>query len=155
MTDQSAAGGKALGAFLETARQAAARISGREAARRAGISGTRWRQVVAGDMPPARTIVAMAIAVEADPAEALRVAGIKVDEDALTDMAAEARQQPAMPRQAPGTLSRAESTNLAEEIERVKSLPISAALKIRIARSLIDLYAEQAARGEAERQAPV
>lgn len=66
------------GEALERARQRA-RISQREAARRAGISETRWRQITAGhhiaggvvvpDLGPAHTIARMAVAVGLTGAE--------------------------------------------------------------------------------------
>lgn len=74
-----------LGALLENARTHL-KISKREAARRAGISEARWRQVVTGlqntrdrgtpSNPRAVTVAAMARAVDLDPDEALRVAGL-------------------------------------------------------------------------------
>lgn len=77
-----------LGRMLEEAREAIG-ISGREAARRATITDTRWRQVVSGiqargdKTSPARprpqTVVAMALAVDVDPAAALKAAGMDDD----------------------------------------------------------------------------
>ncbi|WP_173057086.1 helix-turn-helix domain-containing protein [Phytohabitans houttuyneae] len=78
-----------VGKILEDARESL-RLSKREAARRAGISEGRWRQVVTGVQkagnvtvpvnPRASTVSAMAQAVGVDPALALRAAGFS-DED--------------------------------------------------------------------------
>lgn len=75
----------ALGQLLEEARGRAG-ISKREAARRAGISEGRWRQVVTGVQsaagmivpvnPRPITVVAMARAVAVDERAALRAAGL-------------------------------------------------------------------------------
>jgi hypothetical protein len=73
-----------LGAYIEAARGG---MSKREAARRAGISEGRWRQVVTGKQkagggvvvpanPRRETVIAMARAVGADANEALRRAGM-------------------------------------------------------------------------------
>jgi transcriptional regulator with XRE-family HTH domain len=77
-----------LGALLEEARLRKA-LSKREAARRAGISEGRWRQVVTGIQkagtvnvavnPRANTVVAMARAVDVDPEAALVAAGFPPD----------------------------------------------------------------------------
>ncbi len=74
-----------LGALLEQAREARG-LSKREAARRAGISDGRWRQVVSGEQksgeltipvnPRASTVISMARAVGVDEGEALRAAGL-------------------------------------------------------------------------------
>lgn len=72
-----------LGAFLKEQR---GRMSIREAARRADISESRWRQVEAGHQqmaggiqvpvhPRAETVAAMAKAISADPRHALELAG--------------------------------------------------------------------------------
>lgn len=146
-----------LGELLERARLDLG-LSTRAAARLAKLSDTRWRQVVRGVQvkagqevpanPTARTVVSMATAVKVDPGEALQGAGLETTATSVQAMVEDLRlEEP---------LTNNEGANgLAEEIERVKSLPISPSLKLRIARSLIDLYAEQAARPEAERQAPV
>lgn len=74
-----------LGELLEDARKRLD-LSKREAARRAGFSETRWRQIVTGWQdpanrttpanPPARTVAAAARAVGIDVQEALRAAGL-------------------------------------------------------------------------------
>lgn len=75
-----------LGTYLVEARERI-NMSRREAARRAGISESRYRQVELGYQqvspdirvpvsPKAETVVSMAQAVEADPAEALRLNGM-------------------------------------------------------------------------------
>ena len=137
MTDQRSD----LGNLLEAAR-AAEKISGREAARRsAGVfTEGRWRQVVNnGEIPPARTVVAMALAVRADPGEALEAAGTPTEPEAIreimADLEARARRGPS------GTASAA---GLAEEIERVNKLPLPPEQRIRIANALIQMYEEQA-----------
>lgn len=72
-----------LGEYLRTAR---GKMSIREAARRADISESRWRQVEAGVQkvaggievpvhPRAETVIAMCRAISADPARGLELAG--------------------------------------------------------------------------------
>lgn len=78
------------GRLLEHARTKVLGLSGREAARRAGISESRWRQIVTGWQPagagnriPAnpspRTIVAMALAVQLDPGQVIKAAQMVVE----------------------------------------------------------------------------
>lgn len=136
----------ALGQLLEQAREHVHHISVREAARRAHVSDTRWRQVVTGVQtkasgrvpvnPTARTVVAMALAVGVDAGDALRAAGLEATDEAIAAMTAEARGPQADKGAAPA--------GLVEEIERIKSLPIAPADRIRIANALIELYQEQA-----------
>lgn len=146
-----------LGELLEQARLDLG-LSTRAAARLASLSDTRWRQVVRGVQvkagqelpanPTARTVVSMATAVKVDPGQALQAAGLETAAASVQAMVDDLRVEgPPPPSEG--------ASGLAEEIERVKSLPISPSLKLRIARSLIDLYAEQAARPEVDRQAPV
>lgn len=147
-----------LGELLEHAREKVLHISARQAAMRAGISGTRWKQVVTGiawrDGEPtpvrstARTVVAMALAVEVDPAEALEAAGLEASDAAVAAMVQEVRE-PREPRPA----GQPAPAGLAEEIERIKRLPLAPADKIRIANALIDLYEEQQ-RGAAREDDP-
>lgn len=148
-----------LGELLEQARLDLG-LSTRAAARLASLSDTRWRQVVRGVQvkagqelpanPTARTVVSMATAVKVDPGQALQAAGLETAAASVQAMVDDLRvEEPSPPPPSDG------ASGLAEEIERVKSLPISPSLKLRIARSLIDLYAEQAARPEVDRQAPV
>lgn len=77
-----------LGVLLEQHRGS---LSKREAARRAGISEGRWRQIVTGQQkagggivvpvnPRRETVIAMAQAVEADVSAALRRAGMPPEE---------------------------------------------------------------------------
>ena len=77
-----------LGAFL---RQQRGKMSIREAARRAGISESRWRQVEAGHQkmaggievpvhPRAETVAAMCKAISADPRQGLELAGHRPDQ---------------------------------------------------------------------------
>lgn len=134
--------GQTLGNLLRHGREEA-RISGREAARRAGITEGRWRQVVAGDTAPAKTIAAMALAIGLDPKQALAAAGMSMSDESIAKLAAEVQQR-AETRAAEtltgAALSRA---GLADEIERIKSLPLPPEEKIRVAKALIDLYAER------------
>lgn len=112
------------------------------------MSESRWRQIVTGvqakaggTVPvraPARKVIAMALAVDVDPAEAMRAAGMDVSAEALTAMIREVRE----PREASASPPRS-AVGLAEEIERIKRLPLAPADKIRIANALIDLYEEQ------------
>jgi hypothetical protein len=128
-----------LGTFIETARQNSARISGREAARRAGISESRWRQIVQDGKAPARTVVAMALAVNADPAQALHTAGQPASEEVVNALLSEVRQRLDGSRSRTGT-----GSGLAAEIERVAQLPLPAEEKIRVANALIEMYEERA-----------
>lgn len=77
-----------LGEYLRTQR---GKMAIREAARRADISESRWRQVEAGVQrmaggievpvhPRPETLVAMSRAIAADPARALELAGYNVDQ---------------------------------------------------------------------------
>jgi hypothetical protein len=144
-----------LGELLEHAREKVLHISARQAAARAGISGTRWRQVVTGiawrggEATPvrstARTVVAMALAVEVDPAEALKAAGIDATSEAVQAIVRDARtpKEPAAAGARPG---------LAEEIERIRGLPLDPDDKIRIANALIALYAERGAQAKQPRE---
>jgi hypothetical protein len=136
-----------LGQLLEHARQKVMHISGREAARLAGMSEGRWRQIVRGvqakagmDIPvtaPARTIVAMALAVEVDPAEALRAAGFDVAEEDIQAMA-DRRRRPKLVRGA------VVESGLADEIDRIRRLRgISPNDKIRMVQALIELHEER------------
>ncbi len=144
-----------LGELLEHARERVLHISARRAADRAGISGTRWRQVVTGvawrgGEPTAvrstpRTVVAMALAVEVDPAEALRAAELDVAPEAVEAIV---RDLQAPSDQAAG-VTNAAPRGLADEIERIRDLPIDPADKIRIVNTLIDVW-QQKARQEAE-----
>lgn len=134
-----------LGQLLETARTQVLRISGRKAALRAGISEARWRQVVTGVQmrggtdvgarPTDRTVVAMALAVGVNPADALMAAGLPVEDvDALVaDIQAESSAEPSHPADA-----------MADEVERIGQLSgISARDRIRMVKALIDLYEEE------------
>jgi hypothetical protein len=132
----------ALGALLEQARVAAT-LSGREAARRSGISEGRWRQIVANGKAPSKTIVRMALAVEVEPGSALETAGKPATDEALAALVSEAKR----PR---ATDPRRPVSGLAEEIDRIKGLPLDPNDKIRIANALIELYEESAQHGHQE-----
>jgi hypothetical protein len=141
-----------LGQLLERARVDDLHISGREAARRSGISEGRWRHIVrgsqaraGGDVPvtaPATTIVSMALAVEVDPAEALKAAGFDASEEDIAAMV-QRRRRPKLierPVEVVGTGS------LADEIERIRNLRgVSPEDKIRMVKVLVDLHEERAA----------
>lgn len=127
-----------LGTLIEDARKAIG-ISGREAARRAGLSESRWRGIIRDNTAPARTVVAMALATGANPAEALTAAGNSATPEAVSAMVAEIQAR-AETRPDYGT----PVSGLAEEIERVKTLPLPPAEKIRIANALIEMYEERA-----------
>jgi transcriptional regulator with XRE-family HTH domain len=73
--------------LLERARRDAD-LSVQEAARQAGISSRWWSQVVAGEgpRPTRRTLMAMAIAVDADPAQVLAAAGLPASADELAEL---------------------------------------------------------------------
>jgi transcriptional regulator with XRE-family HTH domain len=133
-----------LGQLLEAARKTAG-ISGRTAAARSGISATRWRQIVSGEggRPPAPTVVAAALGVGADPAQALQAAGLPHDPATLTavvDELARAREK------ARTTTS---LSGLADEIERIRALPLPAAEKLRVAQGVIALFEEMAREDQA------
>jgi hypothetical protein len=136
-----------LGALLEEARADVLRISASEAARRARMSESRWRQVVTGvqrkagaDVPvnaTDRTIVAMAHAVGVEPAEALEVAGrADVSAESIAAMLQEIRR-PAVGVQADSPV---------DEIERIRNLRgVSPDDKLRMIRAVVDLHEERAA----------
>lgn len=129
------ASGAPLGDLLERARKELG-ISGREAARRAGISDGRWRQVIRGESVPARTVVAMALAVEVDPAAALNAAGLTTSPEGVAALVSDARRRSVEPRTAPA--------GLVAEIERIKGMSLDPSDKIRIVTALLDLYQEKA-----------
>jgi hypothetical protein len=139
-----------LGHLLEHARVNDVGISGREAARRAGISEGRWRHIVrgsqarsSGDIPvtaPARTIVAMAMAVEVDPTEALKTAGMDIPAEEVSAMI-ELRRRPKLVQSAEPATNRGP----ADEIDRIRNLRgISPKDKIRMVQAILDLYEESA-----------
>jgi transcriptional regulator with XRE-family HTH domain len=138
-----------LGALLEHAR-AELRISGRDAARRAGISPTHWRQVVTGSQvkrgrsvpvnPAPRTVVAMALAVVIDPADALAAAGLTVPANLdlmVEDVRAELRGRETA---APGPvvdLSADERRRLTTEIARIERMRLPESAKLTMLEALI------------------
>lgn len=136
-----------LGRLLEKARVEVLRISTREAARRARLSDTRWRQVVTGIQrksgadvpvnPTDRTVIAMASAVGVDPDDALEAAGyIRLGPAGIATILRE--QEGPKPEASGG------QTSLADEIERIRNLRgISPKDKIRMVNALIDLHEEQ------------
>lgn len=138
-----------LGVLIEHAR-AELRISAREAARRADISPTRWRQVVTGSQvkggravpvnPTARTVVAMALAVLADPATALQAAGYAVPAN-LDLLIADIRgEQHGRESAAPGPvidLSAADHERLNREIARIEQMRLPESAKLTMLEALI------------------
>lgn len=140
-----------LGRLLEAARIEVLRISGREAARRALTSEGRWRQVVTGVQskgsgkrvpvnPTARTVVAMALAVGVDPAAALEAAGIDAGPQSVAALVDDFKAKAARTRGRQG-----EGDELADEIERIRDLPISATARRRMIEALVSVAEEAAA----------
>lgn len=92
-----------LGRLLEHARDKVLSITGREAARRSGISESRWRQVVTGvqsagggatiRVNPSRVqVVQMALGVGVDAKTALSAAGHEVNPDQLRSLVEQAKR---------------------------------------------------------------
>lgn len=129
-----------MGELLEHHRAQVLRITIREAAARAGISEGRWRQVVNGGSTPVRNLVKMALAVGADPAEVLRLAGEAVSRESLAAMVADGRPAAAAP-----------ADDLAAEIERIEHLRLPARARLAMLRALVNLHAEVAAEDERRR----
>ena len=94
MTAGDGTAGETLGTLLSGARQQL-RLSGRAAAKRAGLSESRWRQLEAGIYlvegeprpvtAPPDTVLRAADAVGLDPRRALLAAGFAPDEHLLDD----------------------------------------------------------------------
>lgn len=148
-----------LGRLLEAARTEVLRISGREAARRAGITEARWRQVVTGVQtraggvrvpvnPRAVTVVAMALAVQVQPTDALKAAEIDAGADSVAALIEEAKQSIAARVRVPQ-----KGDELADEIERIRDLPISAKARRRLIDTVLGLY-EEAAKEEQQEGRP-
>lgn len=138
-----------LGQLLEHARKHTdgKGISGREAARRAGFSEGRWRGLLRDGRGPAVTVVAAALAVDADPAAALNAAGLPSDPDTVQSLiqdATAARDRPTRP--APGA-------SLADEIERIRQLPLPARERLRVAQGVIALFEDMAREDREGREA--
>lgn len=148
----------ALGHLLEQGR-ARLQLTGREAARRAGISEARWRQVVTGVQskaggtvpvnPRPRTVVAMALAVDVDPADALAAARYEHDAPGVARLVADVLHGNSA---SPSTLSSGsepESFDLLTETRRIRDLPgLSSEAKLRLVREVVALY-EQSQRERA------
>jgi transcriptional regulator with XRE-family HTH domain len=140
----------ALGELLENARSDL-RITTREAARRARISHGRWSQVVTGKQPKAgrmipvnpreRTVVAMALAVQADPGEALAAAGFTVT-PTLAALVDDVQRELTANRPITG------ADDLAAEVERIGKLDLPADDRLRIIRTVMGLYEEQLTAGD-------
>lgn len=105
-----------------------------------------WRQIVRGVQrkggldiavnPSARTVVAMASAVGAEPSEALQVAGIQhVSAESIAAMLEEIRRPAATEN---------EVGNLADDIERIRNLSgITPHDKLRMIKAIVDLHEER------------
>lgn len=96
---------------------------------------------MAGQTPPARTVVALARAVGVDLAAALTAAGYDAAPDLVDHLVAELEQEP------PDVGRPGLQGDLVAEIERIRRLPIDPADKIRIVNALIELYQEAAKQG--------
>jgi transcriptional regulator with XRE-family HTH domain len=139
-----------LGRLVEDARTQSLGISAREAARRAGISSARWRQVVTGFQPKAggtvpvnptaRTVIAMALAVDVDPTAALEAAGQEINPRAVESLVADVRRRMVASLDDTGP-----ADGLVDEVERIRGLrSIPPGDRIRMVRALVALYEEQA-----------
>jgi transcriptional regulator with XRE-family HTH domain len=128
-----------LGQLLEAARKQAG-ISGRTAATRSGISESRWRQIRDGEggRPPAPTVVAAALGVGVDPAQALAATGYPHDPATITSIMDELARARTQARQ------QSRVSGLAEEIERVRALPLDAKERLRVTREIIGMYEDLA-----------
>lgn len=153
-----------LGELLEQAR-ADLRISAREAARRAGISETRWRQIVSGSQvrrgrdvpvnPKARTVVAVALAVLVDPAEALAAAGLAVPADLallVRDVQSTMRTEQRSTRGAGPVvdLTASEHTRLNTEIARIEGMRLPESAKLTMLEALIRAWERYAIERDAD-----
>ncbi|GIE46404.1 helix-turn-helix domain-containing protein [Actinoplanes lobatus] len=136
-----------LGELLEHARSKVLHLSVRQAAKRAGVSPTLWTQVVtgrrAGSPRPVRTtvrtVVAMALAVNVDPGEALGIAGMPSAPEAIEAIVSELHA-------GIEAESQVASRNLADEIERIGTLHgVTADEKIRMVNTLINIHEQRAA----------
>jgi hypothetical protein len=127
-----------LGRLLEEARAKTdgTGISLREAGRRAGFTEGAWRQLVRRGRGPGATVVAAALAVGADPAQALTAAGLPGTPDAVRTFTEGAQRAKARPAGA--------VTGLADEIERVRALPLDAKERLRVTREIISMYEDLA-----------
>lgn len=142
-----------LGQLLERARKEVLGITGREAARRSGVSDARWRQVVSGYQstpggrvkvnPSARSVVRMAIGVGVEPAAALEAAGIETNPEQLRNLAAEAKRALAAGAEPPAEF------DLDAALEQIERLDVSPAKKLAAVERIMRMY-EQA---QAERRA--
>lgn len=133
-----------LGELLEDARLNVLHLAVREAARRAGISEARWRQVVSGwqsgragaripAMPRPRTVVAMARAVDVDPAHALAAAGLKISTAGLAALMVEPQISNEGPRK---------GIDVGYEIDRITKLDVPARTKLALIRKILELAEE-------------
>lgn len=148
-----------LGELLEQAR-AELRISAREAARRSNISETRWRQIVSGRQmrrgeevavnPKARTVIAAALAVQIEPADALAAAGLAAPAD-LSLLVGDVRtEMDAQARSARGAavagLSADDHDRLSREIARIEGMRLPESAKLTMLEALMrawERYADE------------
>lgn len=153
-----------LGSLIEHAR-AELRISAREAARRADISPTRWRQIVTGLQvkrgqavpvnPAPRTVVAMALAVLVDPADALAAAGLTVPADLALLVVDVQSGMHGQQRAAPGAgpvvdLSTDERWRMTSEIARIEGMRLPESAKLSMLEALIRAWERYAVERERE-----
>ncbi|MDG4832382.1 helix-turn-helix transcriptional regulator [Solwaraspora sp. WMMD1047] len=142
-----------LGQVLDDARERLG-LSGRQAAQRAGISEARWRQVVTGRQskgggrvavnPGTLTIVAMALAVDADPGHALAVAGKSVAPEQVALLVQQVQEREVAAGEA--------SVDVAAELDRIKNLSgISARDKLRMVRAVLEIQEQAEEDQEAQR----
>lgn len=151
--------------LIEHAR-AELRISAREAARRAGISPTRWRQVVTGTQvksgravpvnPTPRTVISMALAVLADPAAALTAAGLAVPANLdrlIADLRGEVRgRETAIPGPVVD-LSADDHRRLTDEIARIEGMRLPESAKLAMLEALMRAWERYAIEREREQPA--
>lgn len=150
-----------LGVLIEHAR-AELRISAREAARRAGISPTRWRQVVTGSQvkggravpvnPTPRTVVAMALAVLVAPADALVAAGLAVPSNLgllIDDLRGEVQGREVAAPAPVVNLSADEHRRLTAEIARIEGMRLPEATKLTMLEALIRAWERYAVERDA------
>jgi hypothetical protein len=126
-----------MGVVLEHHRRDILRISLRDAASRAGVSEPTWRRVVKGAQTTVRNIVAMAVAVGADPAEVLHMGRVDVSRESLAAILSDLRQ-------GSGSAGPAEVASLVAEVERIRGLPLPVEARLAMLQAFISLHAEAA-----------
>jgi hypothetical protein len=139
-----------LGRLLEHARRHAG-ITQRDAGARAGFTEGRWRQILKAGTAPAATVVAAALAVDADPAQALAAANHPSDSETVQRLVSTAERFISMAQQPKKRRGPSSAASLADEIERIKDLPLPAAERLRVAQGVIQIFEDLAREAE---QAP-